>query len=266
MRRFHYIFISFALIYCGGINASEIKGDRAAAIEPLKSGYEFLTEDTQKLQDDDFANPGFLWVDKGKAIFHAPPSMDGTKSCAACHQQKGIELRGAALNYPKRDEKTGKLINLEGKINQCRKQRQNQPAFEYESEDLLALTAYIAHLSHGQKMSLTLTDALQPYYEAGKAYFYQRRGQLNLSCAHCHTQNWGKKLRGDIISQGHSNGFPAYRFEWQMLGSLHRRFRACDEGVRAQPRAYGSDDYLALELFLAIRANGLLVETPAVRR
>ncbi|MEM8920543.1 MAG: sulfur oxidation c-type cytochrome SoxA, partial [Pseudomonadota bacterium] len=34
--------------------------------EDVKSGYEFLTRDTQNLQDDDFANPGFLWVDRGR--------------------------------------------------------------------------------------------------------------------------------------------------------------------------------------------------------
>ena len=36
--------------------------------------------------------------------------------------------------------------------------------------------------------------------------------------------------------------------------------------VRAEPPPHGSDDHLALELYLAWRANGLAIETPAIRR
>ncbi len=62
------------------------------------------------------------------------------------------------------------------------------------------------------------------------------------------------------------NGFPIYRLTWQTLGSRHRMFRWCNEAVRAQPFAYGSAPYLALELYAAWRARGLRLETPAVRR
>ena len=31
-------------------------------------------------------------------------------------------------------------------------------------------------------------------------------------------------LRGDRISQGHPNAWPAYRLEWQTFGSLHPSF------------------------------------------
>ena len=43
-------------------------------------------------------------------------------------------------------------------------------------------------------------------------------------------------------------------------------FRWCNEAVDAEPHAYGSDEYLALELYLAWRGRGLPIETPAVRR
>ena len=115
-------------------------------------------------------------------------------------------------------------------------------------------------------MRAGLTPENEAQFKRGRAYFYTRRGQLNLSCSNCHNQNWGKQLRGDTISQGHGNGFPAYRFEWQNIGSLHRRFRDCDMGVRAEPLPYGSATYIALELYLAERSKGLTVETPAVRR
>ena len=76
----------------------------------------------------------------------------------------------------------------------------------------------------------------------------------------------GQRLRGDVISQGQSNGFPIYRHLWQTLGSAHRMFAWCNNAVRAEPLPYGSDDYVNLELYLAWRGRGLPVETPAVRR
>ena len=73
-------------------------------------------------------------------------------------------------------------------------------------------------------------------------------------------------LRGDLISQGQPNGFPAYRLEWQGLGSLHRRLQVCESGVRAKTQELGSDAYLALELYLVWRSQRLPLESPAVRR
>ena len=60
--------------------------------------------------------------------------------------------------------------------------------------------------------------------------------------------------------------WPGYRLEWQTFGSLHRRLRDCDAGVRAEPHAAGSDTYTNLELYLAWRARSLPLESPGVRR
>jgi sulfur-oxidizing protein SoxA len=85
------------------------------------------------------------------------------------------------------------------------------------------------------------------------------------SLAQCHDDNWGQKLGGATIPQGHPTGYPLYRLEWQSLGSLQRRLRNCLVGMRAAPYAYGTPEMTELELFLARRAQGLTLETPAVR-
>jgi sulfur-oxidizing protein SoxA len=36
-------------------------------------------------------------------------------------------------------------------------------------------------------------------------------------------------------------------------------------GVRAEPYAYGSADFVALEAYLMSRASGMMIEAPAVR-
>src|SRR5690606_31003642 len=118
----------------------------------------------------------------------------------------------------------------------------------------------------GLPMAVETDGAAAPFYAAGEAFFNRRQGQLNLSCAQCHVANAGRRLRGDTISHGHGVGYPAYRLEWQTLGSLHRRLRACSFGVRAVQFEPGSPQYLALELYLAARARGVPLETPAIRK
>lgn len=237
------------------------------ALDPAerRSGYVFLTEESQRLQDDAFENPGYLWVETGAALFAEPPGT-GRPACAGCHGEAGQSLEGVAARYPAWDSRSASVFNLERRINACRERYQSLAPLAYESEPLLSLTAHVASLSRGVPLDVTVTPEMQAAWQAGEAYFHRRKGQLNLACSQCHTERWGQKLRGDTISQGHGNGFPAYRLVWQTLGSLHRRFRDCDIGVRAEPYPLGSDTYVALELYLATRAEGLAVESPAIRR
>jgi L-cysteine S-thiosulfotransferase len=72
-------------------------------------------------------------------------------------------------------------------------------------------------------------------------------------------------MAGNIIPQAQPNGYPVYRLEWQELGYLQRRLRNCLIGMRAETYPYGGLEYIELELYMAWRANGLKIETPAVR-
>lgn len=235
-----------------------------ASADEIASGSTFLSPELRRRQDDPNRNPAWFWVDQGKELFAEKPATG--QACLGCHADPAASLRGAATHYPQVDRSSGKLLNLDGRIEQCRVERQQQPAFGYESAELLSLTAYVASLSRGLPMSVRTDGPARPFYEAGQAFFERRQGQLNLSCKQCHDGLVGQKLRGDTISHGAGTGYPAYRLEWNTVGSLHRRLRACSLGVRATQFDYGSPEYLALELYLAGRAEGLPVETPAMRR
>lgn len=230
-----------------------------------KSGVEFASADIRAMQSDDFANPGMLWVARGEKMWNAPAGR-GNKSCASCHQDASSSMKGIAARYPRIDAASGKLVNMEGRINGCRERKQNADPLQHESEELLALTAYVSHQSRGMPLAVVADAAHRPHLERGRETYYRRQGQMNLACTHCHEQNAGRKLLAETISEGHGNAYPAYRLEWQAAGSLHRRLRACYYGVRAVMPAFGSDELLDLELYLARRATGLTVETPGVRR
>ena len=232
---------------------------------PLKSGVEFASEDLRKLQADDFANPGMLWVARGGNLWSEAAGNSG-KSCAACHGNAATSMKGVAARYPRMDPGAARLVNLEGRINLCRERNQHAEPLKHESDELLALTTYVAHQSRGAPVAATIDPQSRRNFEHGRELYHRRSGQMNLACTHCHDRNWGKKLSAETISQGQGNAYPTYRLEWQSVGSLQRRIRACYFGLRAEMPPYGAQELLDLELYLAWRASGLPVETPGVRR
>ena len=245
--------------------ASSIASAAGGPPTPLKSGIEFTGAEVRALQQDDFANPGMLWVARGEQLWREPAGTEG-KSCANCHGDAKASMRGVATRYPLLEPGAARLVNLEGRILQCRERRQQAEPLRHESDDLLALTALVAHQSRGMPVNVAVNSQNRKHFEAGREMYYRRLGQTNLSCAQCHQDNWGRKLGPETISQGHGNAYPVYRLEWQTAGSLQRRFRSCLSGVRAEMLPYGASEYLDLELYLAWRASGLPIETPGVRR
>jgi sulfur-oxidizing protein SoxA len=239
------------------VNAGEIPLDQR------QSGYDTMGRETRAMQDDDTANPGSLWLLDGEALWTRKAGT-ANKACGECHKDAATSMRGVATRYPAFDSKRNKAFDLEARINNCRVEYQKAQPFAFEDKDLLALTAYVARQSRGLPIAPP-SDKMKPVVEQGRAIFEQRQGQLNLSCAQCHDDNWGHKLAGAPIPQGHPNGYPLYRLEWQSLGSLQRRLRNCIVGMRAEGYALGSPEYVALEAFLMYRARGMKMESPAVR-
>jgi L-cysteine S-thiosulfotransferase len=229
-----------------------------------QSGYSFMTSDTQAMQNDDSANPGMLWVLDGEALWNGKAGA-ARKACADCHNDARASMKGVAARYPAFDKTLGRPVDLEQRINLCRIQQQQATPLPYESRDLLALTALVARQSREVAIETGADPQLAPFIAKGRDLFMQRQGQLNLGCANCHDDNWDKRLSGTAITQGHPTGYPLYRLEWQSLGSLQRRLRACISGIRAQPYDYGAPELVELELYLMSRARGMPIETPAVR-
>lgn len=230
----------------------------------LRSGYADLGRETKAMQDDDTANPGMLSVLEGDGLWKAKAGATN-KSCADCHGAALASMKGVSARYPAFNEKLNRSINLDQRINLCRTEQQQAQPFAYESKPMLALSAFIGRQSRGEALNPPADPRMQRFIDAGKARFNERQGQLNLSCAQCHDDNWSKQLAGNVIPQGHPNGYPLYRLEWQSIGSLQRRLRNCLIGMRAETYDYGSPEYVELESYLAVRAKGLRVETPAVR-
>lgn len=236
----------------------------ASADDGRRSGAQFMGPALQALQRDDAQNPAMLWVQDGEQLWRTPAGGAG-KRCADCHGDAPRSMAGVAARYPAWDAASGGALNLAGRINACRQRHQQAPALPAEHADLLGLLAYVGLQSRGLPLRPPDDARLGPLRQQGQQLWQQRLGQLNLACMHCHDLRAGQRLGGATIPQGHATGYPIYRLEWQGLGSLQRRLRGCVVGVRAEPWAADAPDWLALEAWLAQRAAGMAVETPAVR-
>jgi len=255
---FRFLAAALVCLICTSARAGEIPPDQR------RSGYELMARETRAIQDDDTTNPGMLWVLDGEALWNKKAGTTD-RACAACHGDARTSMKGVAARYPAFDTARGRPVNLEQRINLCRTQRQKAPALAFESRELLALTAYVARQSRGLPIDIAIDARTRPFLDAGRQTFHRRQGQLNLACSQCHDDNWGKRLTGSVIPQAHPTGYPLYRLEWQGLGSFQRRLRNCLIGIRAEPYAYGAPEFVDLELYLMWRANGMKIETPAVR-
>ena len=202
-------------------------------------------------------------LSEGKKLFETP--FANGKTYADCFANGGIGIR---QNYPYFDTKRGEVVDLVMAVNLCREANGEKP-LDVEKGPMASITAYMADTSRGKRFDIKIPDDPRALaaYQAGKEYFYTRRGQLNFACSSCHVQSAGKRLRGDILApaMGIVASFPIYRSKWGNMGTLERRFVSCDSQVRAKPLPPDDPTYRNLEYFLTYMSNGLPVAGPGAR-
>ncbi|MBW4049719.1 MAG: sulfur oxidation c-type cytochrome SoxA [Proteobacteria bacterium] len=202
-------------------------------------------------------------LDSGKTLFEA--AFPNGHHYGDCFANKGL---GIAQNYPKFDPKSGKIITIEIAVNQCRTENGQKP-LDLQKGDMADIVAYMTSTSDGKPIDVKIPNDPRALaaYEAGKEYFYSRRGQLNFSCASCHVQGAGDHLRAEVLAPalGLTAAFPMYRSTWGDTGTVVRRFIECNIQVRAEPGKPDSTAYRDLEYFLAYMNNGLPVAGPGAR-
>lgn len=203
-------------------------------------------------------------IDEGEIEFNTP--FTNGKTYGDCFPNKGI---GIANRYPRWDSAKKEVVTLAKAVNDCRVAN-GEPELPYKKGKIAKLLAYMAYTSRDKPIDIKIPDEQEALvaYEEGKQYYYQRRGQLNFSCATCHIQNAGKKIRVETLSPmlGHTSGWPVYRLKWGETGTLHRRFIGCHKQIRATPLPAQSREYRNLEYFMSYISNGFPFNGPTTRK
>ncbi|MCW8931103.1 MAG: sulfur oxidation c-type cytochrome SoxA [Gammaproteobacteria bacterium] len=230
----------------------------------LISGYEFISEQAKEIQNDDFQNPGFSVIENGLDIYNEVGENE--VQCSNCHGLNGNKFIPKSIaQFPKFHEILDKPVTLRDQIQYCWVERLENFPLLYDDIQLLALETMIRNKAFGEKVNVDINEKMKPYYEAGKAFYFTRFGQMDMNCSQCHDIYTGQMLRGQKLSQGHTNGFPLFRLESQKMVNLPQRLRECFRSLRAETFEQNSDEFRNLEIYLNARGNGLKIETPAVR-
>lgn len=204
-------------------------------------------------------------LEEGEILFNTP--FKNGKSYKDCFPYQGI---GIAQLYPLWDSNNAEVLTLAKAVNDCRLKHGETPLND-EKGEMAAVLAYMAYTSRGKAIEVKIPvndpKALAAYQQ-GKAYYYQRRGQLNFACATCHINNAGKHLRAEVLSPllGHTSGWPTYRLKWGEMGTLHRRIIGCHQQIRATAPAAQSVELRNLEYFLTYMGNGIPITGPSTRK
>jgi sulfur-oxidizing protein SoxA len=235
-------------------------------LKELLPGHRFVPPQIAAQQADDFDNPAFPLVLEAEKLFAAPDGAAG-RSCASCHAPSSntVPINRAAASYPKYHERARAVVTLEQRINLCRQTFLRAPEWEYDSPELIGMTAYVKHLARGTPHSITTSGPGASTFDSGRKLFEARAGRLQLSCAQCHNDRYGQVYSGETLSQGHPVDYPLFdQSEGRVIG-LHERFRICNALARAEPKPLGSEEYVALEMYLSWRSQNLPIEAPGVR-
>lgn len=229
-------------------------------VDTIYSGWRFRSDETQALEEDDFDNPAFVFVDQAMELWETADGSEG-KACADCHELE--DFAGLRASLPRVEN--GELVSLEELINRSRVEHMGAEPWKWSGTQMTGMTALIGLQSRGMPVNVAVDGEAAPFWEKGKEIYYSRVGQLQMACANCHEDNYGNMIRADHLSQGQTNGFPTYRLKNAKLNSIHGRFKGCMSNIRATPYKEGSPEFKALELYVASRGNGLSVESPSVR-
>ena len=257
---------------------------RGAPEDDRKAFQDFYTERFPDTSFEDFANglysidksrreeweqmeefpPYEFDIDDGEELFHEP--FANGKGYADCFPDYETGVR---QNYPYWDPERGEVVTIELAINLCR-ERHGEKRLKYYRGPLAQISAYLAYLSRGNVIDVKV-PADDPRalaaYEEGKRHFYSRRGQLNFSCASCHVDAVGMRLRAELVGPalGQVSHFPVFRKTWREITTLHRSYAACSRQLRASSFGPQSREYRNLEYFHTYMSNGIPLNGPGSR-
>ncbi|QKF72944.1 sulfur oxidation protein SoxXA, diheme cytochrome c subunit [Aliarcobacter faecis] len=175
-----------------------------------------------------------------------------------------------AGTYPYFDEKSKKMVSLTSTINDCLRAN-GEKEWDTKKGPLAEFQAYWVNESKeaGKIFDIKInSQAEKDAYERGKEYYYTQRGYLKLSCATCHVQGAGQRVRNEILSPlvGQVTHFPVLRLKWTDIGTVERRLSGCVVDQGQVPPKDESQTMIELLYFLAYMSNGMPVDGPDVRK
>jgi sulfur-oxidizing protein SoxA len=255
----------------------------AATFFPYSTEDELKNNIKKGLKHADFGIGNYAFNSAGvltyEEIKEMPPYEDAIDAGAALYEKKFANGNSLAIcfpdptiggDYPMFDESRKAVVTLTQAINEC-VTANGEKKWNEKKGDMANAQAFFANKTKEaeKKVNIKIESAeAAAAYERGKEFYYTQRGYLNLSCATCHVQGAGQRVRNESLSQllGHTTHFPVYRLKWQGVGTLERRMEGCVKDQGQNPIKPSSKEMKELLYFMAYMSNGMAVDGPDIRK
>lgn len=226
--------------------------------KPLDPFEEAMKQRQQYLQNFGIL-PGDLFASQGEELFHAKRGPKG-KSLEECDFGLGPgKLEGAYARLPRYFPDTGKVEDLETRIVSCMERIQGFKPEVIKRDEVVALTTFVASKSTKAKIAVRPQHPAElAMYTLGRELWYTRAGPRDMSCAICHDNYAGKRVRlSPVMSpkQGLGSEWPAYRFEEDRMYTFENRIQFCYTSVGIPAPAFYSEPQIALTMYILTEAS-----------
>lgn len=232
--------------------------------------------------DDD--NPAVFVAEDGADLWLEPQGPNAV-SLEGCDLGLGAGVvEGAYARFPRYFADADRVMDLEARLVWCMVSLQGRDAQEITAhpyseqgeteQELESLSTWIAEQSRGEPINPPQDHpAEQAAYALGKDLFFYRTGSHDFACSTCHRQS-DKRIRlqplanlttAEGAAEAYS-GWPAYRVSQGVVRTMGWRMRDCARQQRLPEMQVGSEASVALQMFMAINAEGAAMAAPGMRR
>ena len=209
-------------------------------------------------RDDQMDMPPFEEnIEKGEELFNKH-----FKNC----------LTKSANQYPIFDESKGQVVTLGGALMSCAKtagldklkNKKGKSVWNMKGGKMADVQMFLMNQAGEDEKKIDISidsAAAAAAYEKGKQEYYSQRGYLKLSCASCHVQGAGQRVRLQLMSPllGHVTHFPVYRVGKGKSFTLEGRLGGCnrDEGENYKLHKPGHTWANNVLYFMSYMSNGM---------
>jgi sulfur-oxidizing protein SoxA len=208
-------------------------------------------------------------LEKGEKIYNK--KFANGKSIASCFPDPTV-----VNEYPKFDTEKNEVVSLTKAVNDCLRAN-GEKELNTKKGDMAKVQGYMAYKAQeaGKVVDIKIpTKEAAAAYERGKKEYYSQRGYIKVSCASCHVQGSGQRVRNEYMSPllGASTHFPVFRMKWDAeqagdgLGTLERRMSGCVVDQGQKPAKDESKWMQELLYFMAYMSNGMKIDGPDLRK
>ncbi len=182
-----------------------------------------------------------------------------------CFRSNGI---GIGNDYPYFDVLSGQVKTLAMDINGCREEN-GEPAYEYDHAKMKSILLYMMDTSRRNITNVIMPNdpRAEAAFNQGKNFFFSRRGQLDMACAHCHidyaTKYYGQQKIPPAL--GLPLRMPRYDSASDTVTTLHEHVNQCLGYTKAKPLPLQSEALRNLEFYLFYVNNTLPLNAPSVK-